>query len=52
MSVFELGYTLDEFTAEVNRESRIQYTTEQTAPFWNRGQSPAHARAVLSRRGV
>jgi len=44
---FELGFTLDEFTAEVNRDSPVQYTNQQTEPFWSAGQSPGQARDKL-----
>ena len=45
---FKLGFTLDEFTAEVNRDSRFQYTNQQTEPFWSTGISPGQARDKLA----
>jgi hypothetical protein len=44
----ELGYTLDEFTTEVNKGSAQQYTNEQTEPYWSQGYWPAQARAMLA----
>jgi len=44
---FELGFTLDEFTAEVNRESKVQFSNQQTEPFWRKGHTPDQARTEL-----
>jgi len=44
---FEVGFTLDEFTAEVNRGSKVQFISQQTEPFWRRGHTSDQARAEL-----